>query len=266
MLRFFFAFALACASQSCWATVVLTGDSLTDPGPPAGYAGLLDLDDLDEFETVAKAGLRAEQYNGAGSHDTDADGNPVVTNFGQLVVDLNPDTIVFMMGANDALPTEAPSSNGRLNQFKNNVGGRDGRPEYPGAFGLFEASTASRVIVLSLLPVDEAAIAETSFGNTTNRGPGMNQRITDGYNPWLKEQAMLRPNFEYLDLHTRILDDIGIDNWKQNFLVDGLHLSPAGNQWLANQVATAVPEPSSALSLTLLTCVFGGLRWSRRKR
>lgn len=262
-----FLFALVCASQSCWATVVLTGDSLTDPALPTGYAALLDLDDMDDFETIAKGGLRAEQYNGAAAHDTDTDGNPVITNFGQLVVDLDPDTIVFLLGANDALPTENPSSpDGRLNQFKRNVGGRDGRPEYPGAFGLFEASTASQVIVVSLLPVDEMAIAETTFGNDTNRGPGMNQRIIDGYNPWLKEQAMLRTNFEYLDLHTRILDEIGIDNWKQNFLLDGLHLNEAGNQWIANQVTAAIPEPSAALSLTLLTCALGGLRWSRRER
>ena len=268
MLRFLLVFALICMGQSCWATIVLSGDSLTDPEPPTGYAGLLDLTDLDVFETIARGGLRAEQYNGVAASDTDDDGNPVFINYGQLVVDLDPATIVFLLGANDALPTEDPAfPDGRLNQFKRNVGGREGRPDFPGVFGLFEASTASRVIVLSLLPVDEAAIANTTFGNNTNRGPGMNQRITDGYNPWLQEQAMLRPNFEYLDLHTQVIDEIGLDNWKQDYLVDGLHLSAIGNQWLANKVAAAaVPEPSSALNVSLLTCIFGGLRWSRRKR
>ncbi len=210
--------------------VVVTGDSITVSYAPH----------VPNFQSVSLGGLRAATYVGQTSAST--------TNYAQDVVDLNPETIVFMLGTNDSVPTN--STDYRFTLFKTHV---------DTAFDLFEQSTASRVIVLSILPADEAAIAST-FGN--QYGTGMNSRVDDDYNPWLAAQAAARPKFEYLDLNSAMQSNA---NWRRDWLhADGLHLvDGAGEQWLANQVsnAVAVPEPSPFLSLSLL-----GLLWAFRRR
>lgn len=204
---------------------VLTGDSIT-----VSYAS-----HLPNYQSAAQGGLSAGSYMGQNSGST--------TNYAQNVVDMNPDTIVFMLGANDSVANSLTAY--RFTQFKTHI---------DTAFDMFEQSTASRVIVVSILPADETAIAST-YGS--QNGTGMNSRVDSDYNPWLMAEAAARPKFEYMDLNTSIQSNA---NWRQNWLhADGLHLTDsAGERWLANQVAdvVAVPEPSSflavALSLALL--------------
>ena len=209
--------------------VVLTGDSITVSYAPH----------VPNFQSVAQGGLVAGSYLGQTSSST--------TNFAQNVVNLNPDTIVFMLGANDSVATNSTAY--RFTLFQTHI---------DTAFDLFEQSSASRVIVLSILPVDEASITST-YGS--KNGTGMNSRVNTDYNPWLAAEAAARPKFEYLDLNTAIQSNA---NWRQDWLhAYGLHLvDGAGEQWLANQVANAVavPEPSPLAGLALILVVLGARR------
>lgn len=209
--------------------VVLTGDSIT-----VGYAPY-----VTGAMTVAASSLDASSYVGATAGQE---------NRAQMVKDLNPETIVFMLGSNDAL-RNTTNKDVWLNQYKYNLST---------AFDLFEMSTATRVIVLSILPVVEESINSTYSPTDSNGNPdgtmgiGMNDRIETEYNPWLQSQVASRDKFEYLDVRTAMLSN---PNWASELLhPDGLHpSSPTGQQWLASQVSSAVPEPSSFLFLGLVS-------------
>lgn len=221
--------------------VVLTGDSIT-----VGYAPY-----VPGAMSVAQSSLDASSYVGATA------GQP---NRAQMVKDLNPDTIVFMLGANDSLRNTA-DKDVWLSLYKSNVST---------AFDLFEMSTATRVIVLSILPVVEDAINNTyspldSGGMPDGSlGIGMNSRVENDFNPWLQSQVASRAKFEYLDVRTAMLSH---PTWATDLLhPDGLHPSdPVGQQWLASQVSAAVPEPSSFLFLALVSILAVSFRRLRTR-
>ena len=245
--------------------VVLTGDSITGGG--VGYA--------DEFSAllpdstyVGRGGLTADGY--VNERDT-------VTglNYAEQVADLNPDTIVFMLGINDAMSSDV---SGSYFQFYRRLST---------AFDTFDMSTASHVLILSILPIDETLASWVGAGV-----PGTNDRVngtggtdpTDvsfGYNSWLQREVGLRngdgdasPIYQYIDLNS---------GFSMNYLdTDGLHLtdmnpsndpvaggggkSGSGQPWLANAAfasVTAVPEPSPVLSICFL---LAGLAVSRSIR
>lgn len=217
--------------------VILTGDSITVGS--VGYA--------DEF---------ADLVSGVPGLESDFAGQPGVGgyeyrdgNFATAVTDKNPDVIVFMLGINDALKVSTVEyPNRALGQFQAFTRGVED------AFNQFDTSTASRVIVLSLLPIDETVVSK----RFTADGPDTNLRIVNDYNPWLVQEVDNRnafapdlPSYEYVDLFSQF--PIGLLD------SDGLHLSDGemgGQQWLANAVlgnVTAVPEPSSFVALLLLS-------------
>ena len=185
------------------------------------------------------------------------------------VVNATPNFVVLMLGINDALKGSTPAFPNRSEDAYDLW-----RGGISGGLDLIDGSTATNVIILSILPIDETA---PQFNGQID-GPGTNLRLTGdgtntndpetltfGYNPWLEREVGLRntanaggagPTYEYIDLFT------GFDT---NLLdPDGLHLTGAGQQWLANRVGSAVgiPEPSSFLFLAMT----GGVVISLRRR
>jgi lysophospholipase L1-like esterase len=193
--------------------------------------------------TVAQGGVDASAYLGRSGV-----GQP---NYGQMVVDLDPGIIVFLIGANDAANPLDPVT--RFDLYKSNISD---------AFDLFAASTAQRVVVLSILPVNEPVMM-AAFGN--NSGQGMNNRVDTNYNPWLQSEVAARPNFEYLDVNAAMKAN---PNWATELLgPDGLHPSdPAGRQLLANQVLAVIPEPSSFLAVAVCCLAGCGVSVSNKKK
>ena len=234
--------------------VVLTGDSITAGVTPPG--GVNDGGGYgEEFATLVagSTAVTSSEVIGAGSLQSEGYMGVLTgatTNYGQLSTDavagLTPSKIVFMLGTNDSFQVSSLAY--RQTLFNNHITSERSLPHPESAFDLFEASDATEVIVLSILPVSEAVSGTRVSGED---GTKWTDRIAE-YNLMLQTEANARAKFRYVDVNTAIKKE---PNWETQLLAsDGYHLTTLGQEWLANVVfteVTAVPEPSAFACLSV---------------
>ena len=226
--------------------VVATGDSITGGYSPVFLQQSLDESGFDaEVFNVASGGCNADRYVG----NTIDPRTLTFVDYGQEVISLDPDVIIFMLGTNDA--SQCINNPQSVDPYKALLGGAGG------VFDQFQTAVNSRgirskVILSTLIPVIE----------DSDHTIAMNDIIENTFNPWLIEQG-IKYGFELVDSHALIQEQA---NW-QDFYSDSVHLwanGAEGYQWMAENfgstVISAVPEPATIL---LIGC---GAVMLRRKR
>jgi lysophospholipase L1-like esterase len=205
-----------CASPSSAITIVSTGDSMTVqysefapsalasfgnnfvyPNPVYGAGG----------SDTARGGMASWNYTGLNPFPND-----VARDYSQNVVNAQPDVILFLLSINDA----GPSANAEYH-FNSEY-----KPVIEASFARFK-NTGARLVISSIFP--------------TKYYEGVNDRIENMYNAWLKSEAVLY-GAVYLDTYSSMRQ---FPNWGDVLLgSDGIHLSyPNGSQWFARQMAQA---------------------------
>jgi lysophospholipase L1-like esterase len=230
-----FVLLVSSAATGASLEIVATGDSITwsyylyFPQQFAGTA-LAQNTTLD-FKEVAAGGLNASSYSGV------IGGVPTSHSYAQEVVDLHPDVILFLLGANDACDDQLAEAN--FATYKQII---------PQVFELWK--DVPQVIVSTILPM---------VGSQWNNA---NQRISDWYNPFLVEQAR-KYGFTIWDNHDLIQQQ---NDWQSFFWIDGLHPygithDDSGSKWLAGSfrdaVVSTVPEPGMLAYLWVLGACLG---------
>ncbi|MCC6124612.1 MAG: SGNH/GDSL hydrolase family protein [Pirellulales bacterium] len=202
---------------SCFAiTVVSTGDSITGQYSEFMPSSLASFGNNYVYPNpiygtggsdTARGGMASWNYTGLLPFPND-----IARDYSQNVVNANPDVILFMLGTNDS--SVDTGTDYRFMRFKEIISP---------CFDKFD-TTGSQLIISSILPTVSLT--------------GMNERIMNWYNPWLKSQAALY-NAVYLDTWSSIQK---VPNWSTTLMgPDGLHLIwPTGSRWFAQQMAQAV--------------------------
>jgi lysophospholipase L1-like esterase len=242
---------------TAWAemSIVATGDSQTIEYYPYLEQALADRGIVARTARVAASGLTAMRYAGAVA----LEGEPTV-DYPAQVLDADPDLVLFLLGTNDAWSdTSAESWFVDYTSTVNVVMDRL-------LTGTNSKGRSPVVLVSTVLPLDLEK--NQAFWDTTSNS-GALQRIEGWYNPFIKTLAD-KPNVTVIDNWTAIQQ---VPDWRSELLsVDGLHLSAAGDQWLAEQfadglTAVVVPEPAAGtLALALLLAIGWRLRRARRPR
>jgi lysophospholipase L1-like esterase len=206
------------------ANVVSTGDSLTCqissdmPGALAAFGDFVYPDPIygRGGSNTAMGGITSRQWIGSEPM------NGQLIDFRANCIAANPDVVLLMIGTNDAFGDYGPNWNQwSLDTYKANVDA--------GVQSLTAEGT--RVVLGTITPCNEEVAA--AFRGSANSHPNVRFGL---YNAWLQQEADLR-NCLFLDTDTTMRK---VPSWDTTmFGIDGVHYSPTGEIFMANQFAQA---------------------------